>query len=78
MTSAYSIIPNAEGHFVCPRTLDGKDLKGRIIARFSNGGRGMGPIDSLFHARLFVRAMQLADAGAPIVDGPTEGEDSES
>ena len=78
MASAYSIIPNIDGHFVCPWSIDGKDLKGRIIARFSNGGRGMGPIDSLFYARLFVRAMELADAGAPIMDGLMEDEDNES
>ena len=56
---------------VYPVRPDGRVLHGRTIARFE-ARSGSETLDARFHALLFIRALELADAGAPIMDGIVE------
>ena len=64
---AESIGTDALDWAVYPVT-DGRVLRGRRIARF-DANAGVHALDARFHALLFIRALELADAGAPIMDG---------
>lgn len=65
---AESIGTDAFDWAVYPVNAAGRTLRGRRIARF-DAHSGTHALDARFHALLFIRALELADAGAPIMDG---------
>ena len=69
----YEVVLVGHGAIVRPISIRGTDNRDVILGQFPYR-KG---VDSLFYARLFIKALELADAGAPILDGLMENEDNE-